>query len=147
MNAAPQPLTKTVGKTERSLQALLASQLVDAGLSFPEWTVLVFLSNGPLATETLLAAMADGEIARGSEAYGLLAEMEAKGLVQSTVDKSILSDSGKALFLPLRASVQSISSTLVAGVSEADLEVTNRTLAVVGARAQDLLSKSRPKLD
>ena len=37
------PLTPVIGRAERTLQALLKHQLDRAGLTFPQWTMLVFL--------------------------------------------------------------------------------------------------------
>jgi hypothetical protein len=42
-------LTRDIGQAERTMRALLERLLDEADLSFPEWTVLVFLDGaGPL---------------------------------------------------------------------------------------------------
>lgn len=137
----PQPLTKTVGKAERTLQRLLATQLEQAGISFAEWTVLVFLS-GPAALPRtdLVAALAHGQIADDQAAERLLSAMENKGLIVVADTAVALTDAGKTLFLPLREQVQALTSGLVEGIAIEDLEATNRTLTLVAARAEMLLA-------
>lgn len=145
MTTAPQPLTKIVGKTERTLQALLNTQLGKADLSFPEWTVLVFLSNGSLARTAVLTNVEEAEIARGDNADALVATLEARGLVGISDEIVHLTDKGLSLFTPLRDAVKSITAGLVAGIPQADMEATNRTLAIVAARAEGMLESGSPE--
>src|SRR5262249_56008149 len=56
-------LTRDIGQAERAMRALLERLLKKARLSFPEWTVLVFLdSAGPLPREDLVRRLIGGHI-------------------------------------------------------------------------------------
>lgn len=51
------------------MRALLERQLDEAGLSFPEWTVLIFLDgSGPLTLAELVRRQVDGRVAPEAEA-------------------------------------------------------------------------------
>lgn len=135
------PLTRTIGATERTLRDLLDSRLATAGLSFPEWTVLVFLQSGaPMPVPGLLAQLAAGRIAAGAEANSLLARMAAAGLLSVRSDTARLTARGLETARPLLDEVGAITRDLEEGLDAADLAATRRTLAAIAHRAADLLA-------
>jgi hypothetical protein len=142
MPASP-PLTKHVGQAERTLQALLQTHLSRSELSFPEWTVLTFLS-GPdrLGRDQLVEALDRGQIVQPDEAHVLIDAMTDKGLIAPVEAAMSLTDAGVEVFLPLRNAVGTITATLVRDISPDDLEATRRTLDTVTRRAAELLSSS-----
>ncbi|QSA97303.1 MarR family winged helix-turn-helix transcriptional regulator [Methylococcus sp. EFPC2] len=56
------PLTHAIGLAERSMRALLERELDEAGLSFPDWIVLVFTSAAPLDIEQVIQRQLDNHI-------------------------------------------------------------------------------------
>ena len=135
------PLTRTIGATERTLRDLLDSRLATAGLSFPEWTVLVFLQSGAqMPVPGLLAQLAAGRIAAGAEADSLLARMAAAGLLAVRSETVRLTARGLETARPLLDEVGAITRDLEEGLDAADLAATRRTLAAIAHRAADLLT-------
>ncbi|APH72538.1 MarR family winged helix-turn-helix transcriptional regulator [Aquibium oceanicum] len=139
------PLTRAIGATERTLRDLLDSRLATAGLSFPEWTVLVFLQSGaPMPVPGLLAQLAAGRIAAGAEANSLLARMAAAGLLavrgEERSETVRLTARGLETARPLLDEVGAITRGLEEGLDAADLAATRRTLAAIAHRAADLLA-------
>src|SRR5262249_57420124 len=59
----PYSRTRDTGQAERAMRAPLDRLLKKAGLSFPEWTALVFLdSAGPLPREDLVQRLIGGRV-------------------------------------------------------------------------------------
>lgn len=139
MTSSP-PLTRYVGTAERTLQALLETELGRAGLSFPEWTVLTFLNSaGALAREQLAAALASGLIAGRKEADALIGAMIGKGLIAAGDGGLSIAVAGAEIYLPVRKAVESITTGLTEGIPEVDLATTRRTLEALTRRAAALL--------
>ncbi len=139
------PLTRAIGATERTLRDLLDSRLATAGLSFPEWTVLVFLQSGaPQPVPGLLAQLAAGRIAADAEANGVLARMAAAGLLavggEERSETVRLTARGLETARPLLDEVGAITRGLEEGLDAADLAATRRTLAAIAQRAAELLA-------
>ena len=146
--AASAVLTRTVGAVERSLQALFHTVLDPAGVSFAEWTAMVFAQAGPIRVEQLREFHRSRHIVGHADetdaAVRRLLAIEAIDFVVN-LDPDIpdsaaitLSPSGRELFDGLRQSVVRITDTLTKDVPAADLTVTNRVLQEVGARAAKL---------
>lgn len=142
MTTSP-PLTKHLGKAERTLQELLSLQLKRVDLTFPEWTVLTFLNGaGRLENDNLLKALSYGKIVDYQGAGSLITSMIAKGLIESQVDGVAITPLGKQLYLPVRSTVETITASLVHGISTDDIEATQRTLEIVTQRAANLINSS-----
>uniref|UniRef100_UPI000B06E81F MarR family winged helix-turn-helix transcriptional regulator n=1 Tax=Nitratireductor soli TaxID=1670619 RepID=UPI000B06E81F len=129
-----EPLTRYLGKAERTLQALLQTRLRVVGITFSEWAVLTFLSGGPLTHEQLATAIDKGRVTDGSPA-NLIESMIGKGLVESSGERFVATKKGSDIFEPVRASVMKITGELEHGISENDLAATRRTLQTVSERA------------
>ena len=135
------PLTRTIGITERTLRELLERRLAAAGISFPEWTVLVFLGAGDLTAADIAGRLAGGKIVAADKAPDLLARMGDAGLIEEDGAKHIaLTDKGRQTFASLSDAIAAITSSLVDGIAEADLDATRRTLDAIALRAGRLLA-------
>ncbi len=137
-------LSRDIGQAERTMRALLERLLNEAGLSFPEWTVLVFLDgSGPLTSSELVRRQVDGRVLSEAAARtavdgllsrGLLARAdEARGAGEDP--RLAPTAAGEAVYWPLRRRVSRITDELYGDLPLADLEATRRTLAEVTRRA------------
>jgi hypothetical protein len=103
----PPPLTRYLGKAERTLQSLLQIQLRKAELSFPEWTVLTFLSgSGALAEGQLAGALENGRIVDRDEVPALIRAMSERRLIGEADASYSITTAGLELYLPLRQAVE-----------------------------------------
>ncbi|HET8597738.1 MAG TPA: hypothetical protein VFM22_08265 [Castellaniella sp.] len=136
-----EPLTRYVGKAERTLQALLQTQLQQVGVAFPEWAALTFLRNaGPLKRSQLGEAIRNGRLVEAGGVDSLLDAMIDKGLIAQVPDGLAMTSAAKSLYDPLRSRVMEITALVEKGVPEDDLATTRQTLAFVTERAGKLLT-------
>lgn len=139
MSISP-PLTRYLGKAERTLQALLQTKLRQVNLSFPEWTILTFLNGaGPLRQDQLVEGLGSGRVVDLKEAHVLIGAMIDKGFIVRGDAGLSITTAGAELYLPLRNAVESITTELFDGIPADDLEATRRTLDAVTRRAAKLL--------
>lgn len=129
------PITRVIGTAERHLQALLARELNAAGLSFGEWTVLTFLSAGPLAAGEVKRRLAAGQIAVGAAGAKLLERMTERQLIEPNDGVLSATAAGQQCVSPVRDRVGQIVGTLLDGVDADDLAATTRTLNLLAERA------------
>lgn len=137
MNDAP--ITRHIGTTERTLQALLRKHLSTAGISFPAWTALVFLSGAPLDSQELAGRLAAGKIAPVEEFASVVAELRDGNLIAGE-DRLALSEAGREIYTTLRAKVDSSVAALIDGLPQSDIEATRRTLDIMRDRANAMLA-------
>jgi DNA-binding MarR family transcriptional regulator len=136
----PPPLTRSLGEAERTLRALLQTELDEAGLSFPEWTTLVTLDvAGPLPRAELVERQIVGRIAPADEAEAAIDRLVAAGLLV-TEPALARTEAGEALYRPLRHRVNELSLRIYAGLPPDDLATTQRTLDEIARRARDVLT-------
>lgn len=145
MTTSPPPLTRFIGQTERCMRALLEPMIAEAGLSFPQWTVLVFLHGaGPLTLDELIRRQLADHVASQQVARTALEELLRSRLVAPIqVAESPNSDdlhlaltaAGNEVFLPLWRHVCNITEALYGDLPSADLEATRRTLNEITRRA------------
>lgn len=143
-------LTRDIGQAERVMRALLERLLDEAGLSFAQWTVLVFLDGaGPLATGELVRRQVDGRVAPEAGARAAVDGLLSRGLLAPADDtrgvgrqgsgdedlKLVPTAAGEAVYLPVRGAVDRIADELYGDLPQAALEATHRTLAEVYRRA------------
>ena len=148
-------LTRDIGQAERTMRALLERLLDEADLSFPEWTVLVFLDGTePLTLSELVRRQVDGRVAPESAARAAVSGLQSRGLLAPAygvqgADRpgGIDEDSrlaptaaGEAVYRSLRRAVARITDELYADLPPADLEATHRTLVEVTRRANARLA-------
>ncbi|ANH07546.1 hypothetical protein [Shinella sp. HZN7] len=133
------PITRFIGETERTLQALLQQQLQQAGLTFAQWVTLTVLSGGPLSSTRLATAIADARVVAAGEELNVVNELVEKGIVERGTELS-MTELGFGVFLPLRDRVRDITIRLVAEMPSEDLAATRRVLEVLTRRAAELLT-------
>jgi DNA-binding MarR family transcriptional regulator len=144
----PLPLSPTIGATERTLFALLNSRLERHGISFPEWTVMFFLSEDGLPQSVVLDRLASGRVAEGDAATALIEAMVQANRIESvdgggeTEAHLALTPQAKQVFLPLRAQVAAAAQEIYADIPQEDIEITRRTLEQVSRQAAALLARS-----
>lgn len=153
MTAIP-PLSPMIGSTERTLRALLGSQLAPAGLSFPEWTILVFLDGETvLTTEELITRQISSRVVPDEDATrATVNSLHTKGLIAPADDgdravrgaleviRWVITPDGESVYRPLRETVSAITAEMYCGMPESDLEATYRTLREVARRASARLA-------
>jgi hypothetical protein len=140
------PLTRAIGQTERTLQALLQRQFAGSGLSFADWTILVFLSGGPLRRSDLLARLAEGHIGEGGSAQTAVDGLIGAGLIDR-LDRGQdgclrLTEAGDGLFQSVRRKVAGVTTRLFETIAGSDIEATRATLDLVARRATDMLAET-----
>lgn len=133
------PLTRHIGTTERTLQALLNRRLSAANISFPEWTALVFISSGASSAADLTDRMVAGAVVPREAVADVVAALRRRDLV-SADGPLALTEAGRATYATLRAEVDRNVSDLMTGLPEADVEATRRTLDALRDRAAALLA-------
>lgn len=143
--SATQPITKLIGTAERTLQALLKSQLDRDGLSFEEWVVFNFVDGGKLVdSQQLLAALADGKVAEAADAQDLLDSMVEKGLLDASVGNVSLTARARQVFEPVQIKVRGLVSSITQDIPEEDMAATHRTLSVLTERAAAIYLADTP---
>ena len=133
-------LSKDIGRTERTLRALLDRHLDDAGLSFPEWVAFVFLDDGPLPAGEIVRRQLDGHVATEAGARAAVDGLVAGGLVAPTDGGLALTADGEARFRPVEQAIARVGREIWAGLDTADLDATRRTLDEVTRRAGERLA-------
>ncbi len=128
-------LSREIGTAERTLRALLDTQLAGPGLTFPEWTMLVTLAvEGPLAADDVVQRQLAGRtVADAGEARAAIDHLRATGLVSG--DPLAATAAGEAVFRPIQQSVAAITDDIYADLAPDDLDVTRRTLVEIARRA------------
>lgn len=135
------PLTRNIGTVEHSLQALLQKKLSEHGLTFPEWTTLVFVAGADRLTIVQLAQrLAHGHIAPETDANGIARALVDRGLLTIADGALTFTPAGRTVYVELRASVDELTSTLFDDLAPGDVETTRRVLDLVAQRASTLLA-------
>jgi len=124
--------TQLIGQTEKALNALLRTVLLDRQLSEREWVALRLTSQleGP---GTLVETIRDS--AQFTDAADLLSGLEARGLV---VDEA-LSPAGADLVAEIGREIGALTETIWARIAPADAEAAARALDSVLAQTRALL--------
>jgi hypothetical protein len=154
MTATPALTGRDIGQAEKATRALLDRLLEEAGLSFPEWTVLLSVDGGdPLAGGELVQRLVRGHVAPEPAARATVDGLRAAGLLAppgqaQDADRAgggegsrlALTAAGEARYRPVRQAVARITEELYGDLPPADLEATRRTLAEVTRRANARLA-------
>lgn len=143
------PLTHFIGQAERSLRALLDPLISDAGLSFSQWTVLVFLhGKPPLTRPELIDRQLVGRIASFDAAAAAVDDLLARNLVEVAAPTTsgnpqlVLTQLGTQIFQSLFSRVSSLAGALTQGIPEVDVEATRRTLGQIVRNADAELART-----
>jgi DNA-binding MarR family transcriptional regulator len=137
--------TQVIGKAESALGALLTPVLAEAGLTFPQWLVLVMTTaNGAGGTADrahLVAAIADARKIDPAEVEAAVAALEAAAALQVGGGQIRLTDSGRAAHRRVRTRLEEITARLFDFPAE-DLAAAGRILAIITERANAVLAAS-----
>lgn len=126
--------TQLIGQTEKALNALLRTVLIDRHLSEREWVALRLTSqfDGP---DTLVETIRDR--AQFADAADLLSGLEGRGLV---VDDA-LSAAGADLVAEISREIRTLTEPIWASIAPADAEAAARALDSVLAQTRALLNR------
>lgn len=139
-------LTRDIGQAERAMRAVLERLLDEAGLTFPEWTVLVFLDGAvPLARSELVRRQVDGSVAHEDVAQATVDGLRLRKLLAPVDDggeepRLAFTAAGEAAYRPVRQTVYRITEEFFGDLPLSDLEATHRILAEVTRRANSHLT-------
>ncbi|MEV4622258.1 hypothetical protein AB0J74_26540 [Asanoa sp. NPDC049573] len=128
-----------IGRTEKALNAILARQLTDIGITEPQWVALTLTVTG--GGSGVVARVSEALRVPESTARSRLAELGAAGLVRPTADGGFeATEEGAARWGSVRAAVGPITRTLWGDLPTEDLAVAGRVLETVLSRANSVLS-------
>lgn len=137
------PIAQSLGSAERAMRALLDQHIRSASVSFPEWTALVFTSNGATTLQQITHRQVDGHVvASAAETQRVIDRMVASGLLSFDGAGVLLHTvSGAALFQGLSAKVKDTTQSIFSSLPPSDLEATHRTLLEISRQATALLAQ------
>ena len=126
-----------IGRTEKSLNALLDRQLAGTGITEPQWVALTLTVTGDGAD--VVERVRDALKVDAATSRQRLAELAAAGLVHTTAAGAVeATELGRARWEEVRAATAQITRRLWGDLPEADLAVAGRVLNTVLARADRL---------
>jgi len=138
------PFGQIVGQAQQALRGLLDDVLEAASVSHPTWLTLNLLAvQGPaLPAEQLRRTLADGLRVELSEVSELFRGLEAAGYIElrgsAAGEEVALTSAGSALYRDLRAGVDRLSASALAGIPQQDIETTVNVLTRAREQAQNL---------
>jgi DNA-binding MarR family transcriptional regulator len=140
MSSAP-PLTQVIGRTERTLQALMDQVLAGAGGTFHQWVALTFTAGDGDGIERrqLIRRLAAALQIDDTGAEATIAGMAGEGLLQASGSAVVLSDAGRKRYAAIRAAIDQIAAPLFAGIPADDEAATRRVLTTISERADTQL--------
>ena len=144
MSPAP-PITQFIGRTERTLRALMDRVLADTGGTFHQWVALNFtaLNGDGIDRSELIARLEDALRIDAAAAEATIAEMADERLLQTgSGSVVVLSDAGRERFARIRAAVDQITGPLYGDLPPRDLDAARRVLTTISDRADTLLARA-----
>ena len=127
-----------VGRTEKTLQALLRRTLEAAGLTEPQWVTLRVAESGDGGDggdRGELAALVHDR-ARFDDAHALVSTLTERGLLSD----GALTDAGRAVIAGVRERTTAQNGGLWDDLGRADVAATERVLNELLARARGVLA-------
>jgi DNA-binding MarR family transcriptional regulator len=145
MTTTPALTGRDIGQAANATSALLDRLLAQAGLPFPQWTVLFTLDGaGPLPRGELVQRQVHGLKVPVAEAQATVDGMRSSGLLAPAGDGDDPAleptEAAEAVFRPVRQAVSRLTEELYGDLPPADLEATHRTLEEVTRRANARLA-------
>jgi hypothetical protein len=139
--AYPPLSTQVIGKTESALGALLAPVLAEAGLTFPQWLVLVTATanGGAAARDQLITTIADARKIDPAEVAAAIDALAAAGALTPDGAQVGLTGPGRASHQRVRVRLDEITAAIF-DFPAGDLAVAGRVLAVITERANAVLA-------
>ncbi|MEA2283070.1 MAG: hypothetical protein QOK21_3677 [Solirubrobacteraceae bacterium] len=137
------PLTQFIGRTERTLRALMDLVLADNGGTFHQWVALNFtaLNGDSIDSSELIARLAAALQIDETAAEAAIAEMADEQLLQTRSGSVVaLNDAGRERYARMRAAIDQITAPLYGDLPPGDLAVTRRILSTISDRADSVLA-------
>lgn len=136
-----------IGQTEKTLNAILARHLADAGLTEPQWVTLTLAArnDGPVDRDWFAARVADAAKYSLTEVQSRISELtEAQALTVSDSDdaKIAVSDAGRELQARIRGANIELTERLWGDLPATDLATAAQVLATVLERANAELARA-----
>jgi DNA-binding MarR family transcriptional regulator len=144
MPPAP-PLTQFIGRTERTLQALMGQVLARTGGTFHQWVALNFtaVSGDSIDRSQLIARLADAVRIDHTAAGATVTEMADARLLQTASGSLVaLTDAGRERYARIRAAIDAITAPLFADIPDDDVAATRRVLTTISERADAELARA-----
>ena len=144
MPPAP-PLTQFIGRTERTLRALMDRVLAGTGGTFHQWVALNFAAvNGDsIDRSQLVARLADALQTDDTAAEAAIDELASEGLLQTASGSLVaLSDAGRERYARIRAAIDQTTAPLFADIPAGDEAATRRVLTTIAERAGAQLARA-----
>jgi DNA-binding MarR family transcriptional regulator len=138
------PLTQFIGRTERTLRALMDLVLADAGGTFHQWVALNFTAaaGDSIDRSQLIARLADALRIDDTAAETTIDEMVYEQLLEPASGSGVaLSDAGGERYQRIRAAIDQITAPLYGDLPPGDVAVTRRVLTTISDRADTLLAR------
>jgi DNA-binding MarR family transcriptional regulator len=143
MSDYPPLSTQVTGKAESALGALLTPVLAEAGLTFPQWLVLVIATakgaDGAANRVDLVATIADARKIDPAEVEVAIETLEATAALEIDNGQVKLTDSGRAAHRRVRTRLDEITAQIFDFPAE-DLATAGRVLGIVTERANAVLA-------
>lgn len=139
------PLTQFIGRTERTLRALMDLVLADTGGTFHQWVALnLTAANGDTIDRSqLIAGLANAVQIDEAAADATIREMVDARLLQAGSPSVVaLSDAGHERYARLRAAIDQTTAPLYAYIPVDDLAATRRVLTTISERADAQLARA-----
>jgi DNA-binding MarR family transcriptional regulator len=143
MSDYPPLSTQVIGKAESALGALLVPVLGPAGLTFPQWLVLVIATakgaDGAADRDQLIATIAEARKIEPAEVATAIGALEAAGALVADGTRIRLTASGHDRHQRVRARLDEITAKVFDFPAD-DLAITGRVLGLITERANAVLS-------
>lgn len=143
MSDYPPLSTRVTGEAESALGALLTPVLAEAGLTFPQWLVLVIATakgaDGAANRVDLVATIADARKIDPAEVEAAIETLEATAALEIDNGQLKLTDSGRAVHRRVRTRLDEITARIFDFPAE-DLATAGRILGIVTERANAVLA-------
>jgi hypothetical protein len=144
MSPAP-PLTQFIGRTERTLRALMDQVLAGTGGTFHQWVALNFTAvNGEsIDRGQLIAGLANAPQTDDTAAEATIAEMVDERLLLTASGSVVaLSDAGRERYARIRAAIDQTTAPLFADIPADDLATARRVLTTISERADTQIARA-----
>ena len=147
MSTTPTFSTQLIGRTEKTLNAILDRLLGGTGLTEPQWVTLsiAVMSGGTIDVAAFVNRVSDALRINGAEARARIDELAAAQLFEiSDVDGSTVrvTDAGRQLHARIRSVVVEITDRMWGDLPAEDLAAAARVLTIVLERANAELARA-----
>lgn len=139
---APGLNSRVIALAHYAARAVLETVLVRHGLVFQESVALrvVAVAEAPVRRDALAGEVVDALKVDPADAHRTVAELAAKGLVESDGTDVRITDAGRELYAAVSAETQEISARIYGGIPEEDLATAGRVLTLVTERENSELA-------